>query len=194
MGELSIEHIKATTPQAKGRVERLWETLQDRIPVELRLLGIRGIKEANEALPDLLKRHNALYGVIPAESIDAYRALEEGTRLEYIFAWREMRKVGTGSSISYKNKIYVPKDETVCFDTRAAVEVRETFSGELIIWQKGQAVELSEVKRSHREVKKNAANTKAETTRVPYKPASDHPWRKSQQCRKENMGASTAGI
>ncbi|MDR3164556.1 MAG: ISNCY family transposase [Synergistaceae bacterium] len=183
MEELSIEHIKATTPQAKGRVERLWETFQDRIPVELRLLGVRGIKEANEALPELLKRHNERYKVVPAENIDAYRALEEGTRLEYIFAWRESRKICAGCSISYKNKIYVPKDETICFETRTTVETRETFSGKLIIWHKGRAVELREIERAHRDMKQNTTNT-VETTRAPHKPALDHPWRRSSQYRK----------
>jgi transposase len=194
MEELSIGHIKATTPQAKGRIERLWETLQDRMPVELRLLGIRCIEEANEALPELLKRHNERYGVIPAESITAYRALEEGMRLDYIFAWRETRKVGTGCSIAYKNKIYVPKDETIRFETRTTVEVREAFSGELIIWHKGRAVELRKVERAHRDMRENASNNKGETTSVPYKPAAAHPWRRSSHNRKQNEEASTAVI
>lgn len=194
MAELGIGHIKATTPQAKGRIERLWGTLQDRMPVELRLLGIQGVKEANEALPELLKRHNERYRVIPAESVEAYRVLEEGMRLDYIFSWRETRKVGTGCSIAYKNEIYVPKDETICLETRTAVEVRETFSGELIIWHKGEAVELSKVERARRDMKQNTVNTKKETVDVPYKPAEDHPWRRSSKRGKQNMGASTAVI
>jgi transposase len=186
MEELSIGHIKATTPQAKGRIERLWETFQDRVPVELRLLGIRCIEEANGALPELLKRHNERYGVIPAGSVNAYRVLEEGTRLDYIFAWREIRKVGTGCSIAYKNKIYVPKDETVHFETRTTAEVRETFSGELIIWHKGRAVELRNVERAHRDMKQNTPNSKGETACVPHKPAEDHPWRRSSLHGKQN--------
>jgi transposase len=194
MAELGIEHIKARTPQAKGRIERLWETLQDRLPVELRLLGIQGLREANEALSELLKRHNERYGVVPAESIEAYRTLEKGTRLDYVFAWRETRKIGTGCSISYKNKIYVPKDEINCFETRTTVEVRETFSGELIIWHKGRAVELRKVERAHRDMKWNASNSKGETARAQYKPAADHPWRRSSQHGKQNKGVSTASI
>jgi transposase len=194
MVELGIEHIKATTPQAKGRVERLWKTLQDRLPVELRLLGIQGIKEANEALPELLKRHNERYRVVPAENIEAYRALEEGTHLGYVFAWRETRKIGSGCSISYKNKVYVPKDETICFETRTTVEVRETFSGELIIWHKGRAVELFKVERAHRDMEQNASNNKGETAHAQHKPAADHPWRRSFQRGKQNMGVSSTSI
>jgi len=58
MAELGIEHIKAVTPQAKGRVERLWVTLQGRLVIELRLLGISTLEAANEALPSLIQKHN----------------------------------------------------------------------------------------------------------------------------------------
>lgn len=58
MADLHIEHIKAITPQAKGRVERLWQTFQDRLVIELRLLGIKTLEKANAALPSLLQKHN----------------------------------------------------------------------------------------------------------------------------------------
>jgi hypothetical protein len=188
MSELSIVHIKAMTPQAKGRIERLWITLQDRMPVELRLLGIRGIEEANEVLPELLKQHNERYGVIPTDAADAYRALEEGARLDYILAWRETRKVGTGCSIAYKNKIYVPKDESVCFEARTTVEIRETFAGELIIWHKGRAVELRKVEQAHRSIKQNASAKKEEAACTAHRPAADHPWRRRFQREKPEYG------
>jgi hypothetical protein len=187
---LSIEHIKATTPQAKGRIERLWETFQDRLPVELRLLEIQKIKEANEALPKLLKGHNERYGVVPAESVEAYRALEEGSRLDYVFAWREARKVGAGCSIAYNKEIYVPKDETISFETRTAVEVRETFTGELIIWYKGRAVELRKVEQGKRTTKQNTEKSQEKTIGGSQKPGANHPWRRSFQREKQNMGIS----
>ena len=51
--------VYACSPQAKGRIERLWETLQDRLALELRLAGIKSIKEANSFLPGFIKRFNA---------------------------------------------------------------------------------------------------------------------------------------
>jgi transposase len=63
--ELDIQHIKANTPQAKGRVERLWQTLQDRLPVEFRLLGAHSMDEANKALPKLIEKHNKKNSVTP---------------------------------------------------------------------------------------------------------------------------------
>lgn len=52
--ELGITHIKATTPQAKGRIERLFQTLQDRLLVELRIRGVNTLEEANRILPELI--------------------------------------------------------------------------------------------------------------------------------------------
>jgi hypothetical protein len=139
LAELGIRHIKANTPQAKGRVERLWETLQDRLPVELRLLGIKSIEEANKVLPELIARHNRKYSVPPAEEEAAYMPLDRGTELDHVFAIRTTRKIGGGEAISYKNETYVPAEGVRCnFNAKIVVEVRETFSGEVLIWHKGE--------------------------------------------------------
>jgi transposase len=192
MAELGIEHIKAATPQAKGRVERLWETLQDRLPVELRLLEIKSVKEANKVLPELMKRHNERYGVVPREKAAAYRELEEGMRLDYVFAWRETRKVGVGSEIAYKKGIYVPKDKEISFAARTLVEVRETFGGELIIYHKGQVVELRKVERARRDTKQNGSETK--TAREAHKPAANHPWKREFGRGQEKKETSAAAM
>ena len=147
VSELCIEHIKANTPQAKGRVERLWETLQDRLPVELRLLGIKTIEEANKALPGLLKRHNSQYQVSAAESGDAYSPLPEGMNLEYVFAKRETRKIGGNNEISYNRETYVPVEKGHSFEVRTTIEIRETFKGEVIAWHKGQFVQFRKIER-----------------------------------------------
>jgi transposase len=182
MAELGIEHIKANTPQAKGRIERLWETLQDRLPVELRLLGIKDIEEANKALPAVLERHNRQYQVKAEESEDAYSPLSEGMNLEYVFAKRETRKVGSGSEISYKNRTYAPIEAGNCFEARTTIEIRETFGGEVIAWFKGQAVRLRKVERAPR---LNQEGT-TEKARKPYKPAPNHPWKRGLGCGKQN--------
>jgi hypothetical protein len=82
MAELNIEHIKASTPQAKGRVERLWLTLQDRLVIELRLLGITSIEEANEALPALIEKHNQQFAVAPRSGESAYMQLCDDVQLD----------------------------------------------------------------------------------------------------------------
>ena len=181
LAELGIRHIKANTPQAKGRVERLWETLQDRLPVELRLLGIKSIDEANKVLPELVARHNRKYSVPPAEEEAAYIPLDRGTELDHVFAIRTTRKIGSGEAISYKNETYVPAEGVRCnFNAKTVVEVRETFSGEVLIWHKGRAVALRKIRREEALPKKEE---KAEKTprrsQTQYKPPAAHPWRKS---------------
>ncbi|CCQ94010.1 hypothetical protein CULT_1600015 [[Clostridium] ultunense Esp] len=78
MQELGITHIKALTPQAKGRIERLFGTLQDRWVVELRLHSIHSIEEANRILPHLIEKHNRLFAVQPVDPEHAYVPLSEG--------------------------------------------------------------------------------------------------------------------
>jgi hypothetical protein len=193
LAELSIEHIKANTPQAKGRIERLMGTLQDRLPVELRLLGICGIDEANKALPALLERHNRQYQVSAAESSDAYSPLGEGVNLEYVFAKRETRKIGSGNEISYKNRIYVPVENVYCFQARTTLEIREIFSGEVIAWHKGQAVQLRAIDRAQRP-KEKAATENTKEKRKPYKPAADHPWRRGFLHEKQSEQNTSCAI
>ena len=183
MAELHIEHIKANTPQAKGRIERLWETLQDRLPVELRLRGVKTIEEANKALPELIAKHNSNYSVSPADENTAYILFDAKTELEHVFAHRETRKIGSGNSISYKGKTYVPaEDGKHNFNARVTVEVRETHSGEIFIWHGGKAIELKKIEiRPRAQTKERAPKTEAK-----YRPAANHPWRTNSGGKFEN--------
>ena len=184
MAELHIEHIKANTPQAKGRIERLWGTLQDRLPVELRLLGVKSIEEANRVLPSLIAKHNEKYAVVPADENTAYMPLEATTNLDHVFAIRSTRKIGGGNSISYKNSLYAPaQNEDVIFDSKITVEVRETRAGEVVIWHRGRAIALRRVETRPRiqELKQDRKVTEK------HKPAENHPWRTWRE-RKANQG------
>jgi transposase len=179
MAELNIEHIKANTPQAKGRIERLWATLQDRLPVELRLLGIKTIEEANKVLPKLIEKHNEKYAVQAVEEKSAYTPLCEGVSLEYVFTMREARKIGGGNSISYKKVIYVPDDGgQSSFTARMIVEVRETYAGEVFIWHKGQAIKLRKLKQPARQAQGEVKKEATSNERKCHKPSPEHPWRK----------------
>jgi hypothetical protein len=67
LGELQVEMIFANSPQAKGRIERLWGTFQDRLVSELRLAKVTTLEEANRFLPRYLARHNRRFAVAPAD-------------------------------------------------------------------------------------------------------------------------------
>jgi transposase len=149
MAELGIEHIKATTPQAKGRIERLWCTLQDRLPVEFRLRGVADIDEANRALPELIEKHNRSFATPPAADQDMYRKLGEGVELDHILVLREKRQADRSSAVTYKKNLYVPAS-SISFEPRTAVEIRETMSGDVLAWYRGKIVELKRIERPSR--------------------------------------------
>lgn len=73
VSELGISLSFARSPQAKGRIERLWGTLQDRLTMELRLRQVSTLEEANRVLPELIEKYNARFAVEPAEPESAYR-------------------------------------------------------------------------------------------------------------------------
>lgn len=89
--ELGIEHIKAHSPQAKGRVERLFRTLQDRLITELAILGVSTMDEANKVLPSLIDKHNSKFADEPADPESAYVPLLQNSSsktLEQILCYR----------------------------------------------------------------------------------------------------------
>jgi len=177
MAELHIEHIKAITPQAKGRVERLWQTFQDRLVIELRLLGAKTMEEANAALPQLLEKHNRKFAIPPKEAESAYMKLDPSVNLDHVFTIREYRKLGHGNTLSYNGKVYIfAKPCDVRFEARTTVEVRETLSGEVMVWHHGQAIALKETEKP---VHKPVAKTKRAEPAQPRKPANTHPWKMS---------------
>jgi len=81
---LEIEVIFALSPQAKGRVERLWGTLQDRLVSELRLVGASTVEEANAVLRAFRPDHNRRFAIAPADATPAWRAVRRGTDLARI--------------------------------------------------------------------------------------------------------------
>ena len=177
MTELHIEHIKAVTPQAKGRVERLWVTFQDRLVIELRLLGVKTLDEANEALPGLLEKHNRKFAVQPKNAESAYVKIDPAVNLDHIFTIREYRRLGPGNTLSYNGTIYtLTKPALLRLGAKETVEVRETLTGEVLLWHQGQPFHLKATEKPER---KTAVETKKAEPAQPRKPAASHPWKKA---------------
>jgi len=105
MAELGIESIPAYSPQAKGRIERLWGTLQDRLTKELRLAGITALEAANAFLPGFIERYNARFAKAPQDPNSAWVMLPADLDLNYYFAVRESRKVRADHCISFSGRI-----------------------------------------------------------------------------------------
>lgn len=104
--ELNIESLLASSPQAKGRVERANRTLQDRLIKEMRLRNISNIEDANKYLDEFLKDFNRKFSKEPRGQFDAHRPLEVGIDLERVLTRLEIRTVSNDLRISINNKYY----------------------------------------------------------------------------------------
>ena len=108
LGELNIESILAYSPQAKGRVERLFQTLQDRLVKALRLANISSIDAANAWLGSYVDEHNARFGVAPHNAQDAHRALNLTPQaLRRICALHHQRRLSRALSCQFKGQLLV---------------------------------------------------------------------------------------
>ena len=106
LAELNIEILCANSSQAKGRVERVNRTLQDRLVKELRLAGITGIEAGNAFLPGFVERFNARFALPPSRPDDLHRPLNIAPdRLRQVLCWREQRHVGQQLTLSYERKL-----------------------------------------------------------------------------------------
>jgi hypothetical protein len=144
MKELEIELICAHSPQAKGRVERANQTLQDRLVKELRLRAISSMPEANAYLPQFIAAFNARFSVCARSLEDAHRRPSKTEDLDRILTLVERRTLSKNLAISYNNVIYQINSKRAAYTMRGAqVEVRETSTGEISIEYKGKALAYS---------------------------------------------------
>jgi hypothetical protein len=133
--ELGITSIAAHSPQAKGRVERLNGTLQDRLVQELRLAGITDIKAGNRFLTAYIKRFNARFAAKAEEPGLAYRPLVPGLDLERILSFRYQRVVALDNTVQLDGRlIQVPPGPKRRSYAAARVWVHELLDGSLGVW------------------------------------------------------------
>ncbi len=98
--ELGIASISARSPQAKGRIERLWRTFQDRLSSELRLAGVATVAQSNQVLERFLAEYNAQFARPAKQVPSAYRKLDRRLDLDYIFSLRYERKVNPDHTVA----------------------------------------------------------------------------------------------
>lgn len=190
MQELDIALICAHTPQAKGRVERANQTLQDRLVKELRLRSISDMEAANAYAPEFIAEFNRRFAIEPASAHDAHRPLQPGEELDRILSLVEARTLSKNLSFSYKKKIYQVSTSRPTYAMRGAqVEVREDAAGEVRVEYKGRRLDYTMLAAQSRHVETlpnkhlNAALDRvAPTARAPGAarphPSPHHPWRK----------------
>ncbi len=145
LDRLRIELICAHSPQAKGRIERLFGTLQDRLVKEMRLRGISSIEEANLFLPFYLEEHNKQFGIAPITPIDAHRPLNHDLDLTRVLCKRAQRKVTKNLEINWDCRILQIQAPNQVNRLRGAqVEILETLDGEILIERNGELLDFKE--------------------------------------------------
>lgn len=184
MQELDIKLIYANSPQAKGRVERANQTLQDRLVKELRLLGISDLETANRYLPTFVEDYNRRFAVIPKTSNDTHRPILPHHNLDRILSQHSTRKLTKNLMIQYNNTLYqIITDRNKRRLAKAKVTVIENFNGKITIEYKGEELVYTEY--SKQPYSGEVCDSKRLNDllnfwkdKKSYKPAKDHPWRR----------------
>ena len=186
---LDIKLIHANTPQAKGRVERANQTLQDRLVKELRLQGINDIDSANAYLPTFIEDYNRRFAKPAKSSLDAHReVLHDAQQVQQILSLHSKRVLSKNLTCQYKNVQYQIQTETRGYRLRhTSITVIESFSGEVTLLNKGKVLEyrtyqLDEqpaVIADEKGINAIVDQTKLQQLAKPkYKPGPDHPWKR----------------
>ncbi len=133
--EIGIQHIPSYSPQARGRSERLNETLQGRIPQELRIRGIKTKQEANRYLKtEYVREHNKRFAIKPQQQGTAFTAAPKTIDLDKVFCFKHERTVNNDNTISFDNRLFQigPSELRVSF-AKCRVTVYEHIDGSITV-------------------------------------------------------------
>ncbi len=193
LDELGITSIAARSPQAKGRIERLWGTFQDRLVTELRLAGAVDRAAAERVLARHLVRHNRRFSVAPADPTAAWRARPSGLRLEQVFCLKYRRVVANDHTVRAGATILqLPPGPGRRGYAGKRVEVHLRLDGRLAVWDGERFLLVTKapadpVQLRSLESARGAAGTQPPSrSTATVRPAPDHPWRQMGRRSKLN--------
>jgi len=182
MQELDVAIICANTPQAKGRVERVNLTLQDRLVKELRLRNISSMEDGNAFLPEFMEAFNRRFAVVPRSQHDAHRPLLPNEDLDHILTWQETRTLSKNLTLQFRKVVYqIETDRPTYALRKARVTVCLSAEGEVAILYKNKELNYTIFKKQAKQsqvLSSKDVNDKVDKVRKVHKPAPDHPWRR----------------
>ena len=182
MNQVGVKLITAHSPEAKGRVERMFATLQDRLLKELRLAGVKTISEANKFLQEYIPKFNAKFGVMPVKNKDIHKEINQKLKekLPQIFSIQNKRKVHNDYTVMFETQYFqleqeqpttvYKKDSVIiekCLDGVIKINLKEHYLNYRILPSRPQKqIDI-----------KLPALTKGKQSY--WKPPIDHPWRRN---------------
>jgi len=170
MKELDIRMIHASSPQAKGRVERVNKTLQDRLVKEMRLRKISSMNDANKFIQsEYISIHNNKFSVAPAEETNVHRSLLR-FNLNNILCYKEYRILQNDFVLKYKTRFFqLDKEQKTIVRPKEDIEVFERLDGSIFMRLRATEINFHEIHEKNHQ--------KEFKTKPLYIPPSNHPWR-----------------
>ena len=182
MQELDIQIICANTPQAKGRVERVNLTLQDRLPKEMRLRDITTWEAGNAYLPEFVADFNQRFAVQPRSTLDAHRLLTAHDNLAHTLTWQETRKLTKNLTIQFQKVVYQIQTKRPTYAMQhATVTVCLDAENNIKIFYKGKSLEYTVFHQQAKQsevVESKHIDLALRNQSHAHTPAPNHPWRK----------------
>jgi transposase len=182
--ELGIGSIAARSPQAKGRIERLWGTFQDRLVMELRLAGVTDIDGANRLLPTFLARHDRRFAVPPADEHPAWRPLPSGLAVDAFCCLKVRRHVAKDHTIEIAGTVLqLPPGRGGRGYAGSIVEVHLRVDGRIVAFDGPRQLATADAPLGPLRLRTVGKVRPAPASGVPApavlpRPVADHPWRR----------------
>ena len=180
LGELDVKIIFARSPQAKGRIERLFETLQDRLVKELRLANVSTLDKANAFLETYLPKYNSRFEVKPFKKTNLHRSVPKHLNLDEIFCIKEQRSIGNDYSFRWKNRIFIIPSPSITMK-KQRICIMQSFDGAISAKLNGKSLEIIEVTQKDIiaiERVQKATRRFLKSKKTCYRPPMNHTWKR----------------
>jgi hypothetical protein len=179
---LGLRIIPASSPQAKGRIERNHGTQQDRLVKKLRRQGIAAVDPANTFLEtEYWADHNRRFARPAASAEDFHVRVPRGLRLDTVFRLEESRTVSNDWVVRYHNRLLQLERQSGHAPARSTVQVFEDVEGQLEVRYRDRVMRWTEIQPEALQrppITPRSVPPPAERVRTRWQPARDHPWRK----------------
>lgn len=176
---LEIQIIAASSPQAKGRVERNHGTHQDRLVKKLRRLGIADAAAANRFLAETyLPEHNRRFAVAPTSAEDFHRRRPASPTLDRVFRLEDARVLSNDWVVRYATRYFQVARQSQQPPARSTVLVREARDGSIELRYRGRLIQWTEIPAPVKPPPPAARPRLSSAPHRPARPSADHPWRR----------------